>query len=151
MTRTSKTRLISKLKTRAVAKVKARVRAKAGTPRGDDAPEEGTEPDADNGRDRIVARPDGYHWLASDGRQEFGPFETVELARADMDAADERTLAPAITLSEAEREIGIAEWLDPETGEPAEDITVILAPPGEPFRGDPPEFDNGSPYCGDLF
>jgi Cupin domain len=38
-----------------------------------------------------------------------------------------------------------------ETGEPAEDITVILAPPGEPFRGDPPEFDDGSPYCGDLF
>lgn len=120
MTRTAKTRLKSKLKTRAVAKVKARVRAKADTPRWDDAPEEETEPVADNGRDRIVARPDGYHWLAPDGKQEFGPFETVELARADMDAADERALAPAITLSEAEREIGIAEWLDPETGEPAE-------------------------------
>ena len=120
MTRTAKTRLKTKLKTRAVAKVKARVRAKAGTSRWDDAPEEGMDPDADDGRDRIVARPDGYHWLTPDGRQEFGPFETVEQAREDMEAANERALAPAITLPEAEREIGIAEWLDPETGEPAE-------------------------------
>jgi hypothetical protein len=105
---------------KAKAKAKARIKAKAGTPRKEDMPEEVMEPEADNGRDRIVARPDGYHWLAPDGKQEFGPFETVELARADMDAADERALAPAITLPEAEREIGIAEWLDPETGEPAE-------------------------------
>lgn len=114
MTRTAKIRL----KSRAVGKVKTKVKAKAGTPRKEDVPDEAMEPEADNGRDRIVARPDGYHWLAPDGKQEFGPFETVELARADMDAADERALA--ITLPEAEREIGIAEWLDPETGEPAE-------------------------------
>ena len=116
--------MIRKAKTSVKTSVKAKVRAKAGTPRKEDVPEVETEeviePDADNGRDRIVARPDGYHWLALNGRQEFGPFETVEQARADMDAADERALAPAITLPEAEREIGIAEWLDPETGEPAE-------------------------------
>ncbi|UUZ72892.1 hypothetical protein LP415_05100 [Polaromonas sp. P1(28)-8] len=70
--------------------VKAKVKAKAGTPRQEDMPEEVAEPDADNGRDRIVARPDGYHWLTPDGKQEFGPFETVEQAREDMDAADER-------------------------------------------------------------
>ena len=109
-----------KEKTSVKAKVTAKVKAKAGTPRKEDMPEEVMEPEADNGRDRIVVRPDGYHWLTPDGKQEFGPFETVELAREDMDAADERALAPAITLSEAEREIGIAEWLDPETGEPAE-------------------------------
>jgi hypothetical protein len=121
MTRTAKTRLKTKLKTaRVTTKETAQVKTKAGTLRRAGVPEEVTEPDADNGRDRIVARPDGYHWLTPDGKQEFGPFETVELAREDMDAADERALAPAITLSEAEREIGIAEWLDPETGEPAE-------------------------------
>lgn len=100
--------------------VKTNVKARAGTPRKKDMPEEVTEPESDNGRDRIVARPDGYHWLAPDGKQEFGPFETVEQARADMDAADDRALASAVTLPEAEREVGIAEWLDPETGEPAE-------------------------------
>lgn len=70
---------------------------------------------------RIVQRPDGFHWIALDGRQEFGPFETLEQARADMlDAADENAPQPGEALQEAEREIGIAEWLDPETGEPAE-------------------------------
>lgn len=69
---------------------------------------------------RIVARPDGYHWLAQDGKQEFGPFETLEQAQQDLDAADGGELEPTLSLQEAEREIGIAEWLDPETGEPAE-------------------------------
>jgi hypothetical protein len=70
---------------------------------------------------RIVERPDGFHWIALDGRQEFGPFETVELTRADMlDAADEDAPQPGEPLGEAENEIGIADWIDPETGEPAE-------------------------------
>lgn len=76
--------------------------------------------DLDEEPGRIVARPDGYHWLAQDGKQEFGPFETLELAQQDMDAADGGELDPTISLQEAEREIGIGEWLDPETGEPAE-------------------------------
>ena len=69
---------------------------------------------------RIVLRPDGYHWLALDHRQEFGPFETLEQARCDMDAVDERVPEPGQALQEAEQDIGIAEWIDPETGEPAE-------------------------------
>jgi hypothetical protein len=70
---------------------------------------------------RIVQRPDGYHWIAPDGHQEFGPFETLELAMADMiDGADEHAPQPGETLQEAESEIGIADWIDPETGEPAE-------------------------------
>lgn len=79
---------------------------------------EAAEPPQQAGR--IVARPDGYHWLARDGKQEFGPFETLELAQQDMDAADGGEREPALSLQEAEREIGIGEWLDPETGEPAE-------------------------------
>lgn len=70
---------------------------------------------------RIVQRPDGFHWIALDGRQEFGPFETLELARACMfDATDEEAPQPGEALQDAEREIGIADWIDPETGEPAE-------------------------------
>jgi len=118
MTRTAKIRLKNRAEGKVRTKVKAK--AKAGTPHQQEMPEEAAESDAGNGRDRIVARPDGYHWLTPDGKQEFGPFETVEQAWEDMDAANERALAPAITLPEAEREIGIAEWLDPETGEPAE-------------------------------
>ncbi len=88
---------------------------------GEDVPEalsEAVEPAEETGR--IVARPDGYHWLAQDGKQEFGPFETLEQAQQDMDAADGGELEPTLSLQEAEREIGIGEWLDPETGEPAE-------------------------------
>lgn len=70
--------------------------------------------------ERIVARPDGFHWLASDGRQEFGPFESIEAALADLQASDEEGPEPAETLAEAEAEIGIADWIDPETGGPAE-------------------------------
>ena len=68
----------------------------------------------------IVSRPDGYHWIAPDGRQEFGPFETLEQALSDRDAYEERDSAPAETLQEAESEIGISDWIDPETGAPAE-------------------------------
>ncbi len=74
----------------------------------------------DNDVDRIVARPDGYHWVALDGRQEFGPFETPELAQFDMDAADEQAPSSTDTLQEMEQEIGIADWIDPDTGELAE-------------------------------
>lgn len=69
---------------------------------------------------RIVHRPDGYHWQAGDGRQEFGPFDSVELALADLNQADEDTPEPGETLEEAEGEIGMAGWIDPETGAPAE-------------------------------
>ncbi|HJV96797.1 MAG TPA: hypothetical protein VJ608_12205 [Albitalea sp.] len=75
---------------------------------------------ADSAESSIVARPDGYYWIASDGKQEFGPFESIEAALADMGGADEQSPEPAETLQEAEDEIGIADWIDPETGEPAE-------------------------------
>ena len=75
----------------------------------------------DDSGESIVARPDGYHWLARDGVQEFGPFETLEEARAAMQAAvEDSEHEPAESLQEAELEIGIADWIDPETGEPAE-------------------------------
>ena len=68
----------------------------------------------------IVERPDGYYWQALDGHQEFGPFESYELAQADRDAVGDEAVAPGETLQEAEHEIGIADWIDAETGEPAE-------------------------------
>jgi hypothetical protein len=78
------------------------------------------QPDQDPRVEQIIARPDGFYWPAPDGKQEFGPFESLELALADMTAAEERAPVPGETLQEAESEIGIADWIDPETGEPAE-------------------------------
>jgi hypothetical protein len=80
-----------------------------------------TVADADDSSERIVMRPDGYHWLARDGRQEFGPFDTFDDALADMLATGPDDLSgPGADLHEAEDEIGIADWIDPDTGEPAE-------------------------------
>lgn len=73
--------------------------------------------------EQIMARPDGYYWRAPDGKQEFGPFASVEDAMADMQTADEESPAPGETLQEAESELGIADWIDPETGEPAEGLS----------------------------
>jgi len=78
------------------------------------------EAETDDGLESIILRPDGYYWQAPDGKQEFGPFKTNELALTDMYAADEEAPEPGESLQEAEDEIGIADWIDPDTGEPAE-------------------------------
>lgn len=68
----------------------------------------------------IVERPDGYYWSGLDGAEVFGPYETYELAQAARDAISEEAVAPASDLLDAEREIGIADWIDAGTGEPAQ-------------------------------
>jgi len=81
-------------------------------------------PEADDvGEEQIVTRPDGYYWTAPDGRQEIGPFDSYEDALADMQAAGGEALEPGESLSEAESELGISDWIDPETGEPAEGLS----------------------------
>ena len=66
----------------------------------------------------ILERPDGYYWQSS-ALAEVGPFETYELACADRDAVGDEVNGRSETL-QAERDIGINDWLDAETGEPAE-------------------------------
>lgn len=78
---------------------------------------ETTAPPAD---DTIVARPDGWFWLGPDRDREFGPFESRDAARADRDRWNDEAPSEGETVQEAEDEIGIADWIDPETGEPAE-------------------------------
>lgn len=67
----------------------------------------------------IVERPDGYYWLATNGLGEVGPFASYALAQADRDASAEAP-EPGESLEDAEGELGLNAWLDPETGEPAE-------------------------------
>jgi hypothetical protein len=76
--------------------------------------------DTSDAGERIFARPDGYYWLAPDGRQEIGPFGTLAEALADMDSGDAAGWTPGETLAEAESEIGMADWIDGDSGAPAE-------------------------------
>jgi hypothetical protein len=78
-----------------------------------------TPPDYD--RTRIVERPDGFYWQAKEGGREFGPFATLLEAVQDMEAGGEGAPEEGETLAEAEDEIGIADYKDPETGELAEE------------------------------
>lgn len=78
---------------------------------------------AEGATGEVIDRPDGFYWRSPDGRREEGPFETSELARDDMDAADAPELGSVETLREAESEIGLADWIDPETGQPAEGMS----------------------------
>lgn len=72
--------------------------------------------------DRVIERPDGFYWESKSGTS-HGPFTTLAEAEADMlsggAAAPEE--ADGEGLHEAESELGISEWIDPDTGGPAED------------------------------
>lgn len=70
---------------------------------------------------RVIERPDGCYWQSADGKQERGPFSTRAEAEQALAIYDEDTLEVGETLEEAEAEIGIAGWVDPETGELAEE------------------------------
>jgi hypothetical protein len=78
-----------------------------------------TSPEFDS--TRLIERPDGFYWQSREGREEVGPFATLLQAVQDMQARDEAAVEPGETAQEAEAEIGIADWVDPETGEPAEE------------------------------
>jgi hypothetical protein len=74
---------------------------------------------------RIIERPDGFYWRAEDRGAEYGPFPSLPEALADMQSSAESAFdtayEPGESLAEAEDEIGISGWIDPDTGEPAEE------------------------------
>ena len=78
-------------------------------------------PKPEDDRARVLERPDGFYWRAEDGGAEYGPFPSLAEAAADMQTAEESAYEPGETLAEAEDEIGISGWIDPDTGEPAEE------------------------------
>ena len=71
---------------------------------------------------RVIERPDGFYWEAKKD-EPHGPFPTLAEAEADMlsGGATEEEGEAAEGLQEAESELGINEWIDPDTGGPAED------------------------------
>jgi hypothetical protein len=90
-------------------------------PRARPLAEENVVPEAAPLGGRVIERPDGFYWEKAKG-ESHGPYATLGEAEADMladGAADE--LEDTESLQEAESELGISEWIDPDTGGPAED------------------------------
>ncbi len=75
---------------------------------------------------RVVNHPDGHYWVALDGHQQFGPFDSIEQALADMEVEENDFDAAPPSLEEVEDALGISSWIDPETGLPTEDSHVRL-------------------------
>lgn len=78
-----------------------------------------TSPEYD--KTRIIERPDGFFWQDKETDAMFGPFATLLAAVQDMEYNADSDYEPVESLGEAEAELGIADWNDPDTGLPAED------------------------------
>ena len=72
---------------------------------------------------RVIERADGFYWEGKQKDEAHGPFATLAEAEADMlsGGTTAEELEPPEALQEAESELGINEWIDPDTGGPAED------------------------------
>ena len=75
---------------------------------------------AEEVRGRMLERPDGFYWQSLKGGEEYGPFTTRVEAEADMQSGGASSGDPE-ALQQAESELGISEWIDPDSGLPAED------------------------------
>jgi hypothetical protein len=83
-----------------------------------------TPPDYD--QTRVIERPDGFYWQDKLTDELYGPFPTLLEAVQDMQAQEDTSYEEGESLEDAEAEIGIADWIDPETGEPAEGLLPRL-------------------------
>lgn len=85
-------------------------------------------PDYDQAR--VIERPDGFYWQDELTDKFFGPFPTLLEAVQDMhgqrDSDSDNDFEEGESLEDAEAEIGMAGWIDPETGEPAEGSSIRL-------------------------
>jgi hypothetical protein len=70
-------------------------------------------------RGRIFEHPDGFYWEAEG--ELHGPFATLSEAEADQLSGGAPEASDPDALQETESELGINEWIDPDTGGPAED------------------------------
>lgn len=73
---------------------------------------------------RVIERPDGFYWMDDVSGKEYGPFTTLLEAMQDMQDTGDSDFGEGMPLDEAEEEIGMSGWVDPETGEPAEETVT---------------------------
>ena len=81
---------------------------------------------ADSEQALVIERPDGFYWQDKLTAKEYGPFPTLLEAEQDMEGQNESGFEEGESLEDAEEEIGISSWIDPETGEPAEGLSPHL-------------------------
>lgn len=72
-------------------------------------------PEFDNAR--IIERPDGFYWQSTETGEESGPFRTLADAVEDMEFNADSEFDIPDTLEEAEADLGVEGYIDPETGE----------------------------------
>lgn len=77
----------------------------------------------ETGQAQVLERPDGFYWQDRLTEKMYGPFATLLDAEQDMESQDDDGYEEGETLEDAEAEIGIAAWIDPDTGEPAESLS----------------------------
>ena len=75
---------------------------------------------------RIIERADGFYWQDKVTDELCGPFPTLVEAMRDMQDQEETDYQEGESLAEAEADIGMVGWIDPETGEAAEDLQLHL-------------------------
>lgn len=76
-------------------------------------------------RVRIMERADGFYWRDPESNEDFGPFGSYDAALADAELAEDEE--DPTTLREAEDALGLSDWVDPDTGLPAEDHVPRIA------------------------
>lgn len=82
---------------------------------------------SDSVKTRTLERPDGFYWENLETSEVYGPFATLAEAVNDMEYGAETPSEAGDTLRQAEEEIGIADWIDPDTGVPAEEQVPHIA------------------------
>jgi hypothetical protein len=76
---------------------------------------------------RLIERPDGYYWQNKLTEKLYGPFTTLIEAMEDTQYQEDSDYEEGSSLLEAENELGIADWIDPDTGQLAEDSAPHLS------------------------
>ncbi len=84
-------------------------------------PVESTQSEKD--QTQVLERPDGFYWQDKLTEKQYGPFPTLLEAELDMAGQNDDGFEEGESLEDAEAEIGIAGWIDPDTGEPAESLS----------------------------
>ena len=69
---------------------------------------------------RLIERPEGFYWQNKFTEKLHGPFATMAEAMEEAGYQEEEAYEGGSLLLEAEDELGIANWIDPDTGELAE-------------------------------
>lgn len=81
---------------------------------------------SDDEQSRVVERSNGFYWKDEFQNKFYGPFPNrLEALLSMQDQTDSDTdIGEGESLEDAEAGIGIANWIDPDTGEPAQDSSI---------------------------